>query len=133
VLRLAWLDKLELFALSGSSSLPDLPPTEEEVLLQTVASASGSLFCLLTRAQQCWRSDIWAKLLTFGYPLCDTDSSFMEPSPLLGFEVVKDPGLLNFFVAITSTVRASNHPPPTSSSDRLTHCVALLPVEVPLH
>lgn len=71
VLRLAWLDKLELFALSGSSSLPDLPPTEEEVLLQTVASAS--------------------------------DSSVMEPSPLLGFEVVKDPGLLNFFVAITST------------------------------
>lgn len=58
----------------------------------------------------------------------------MEPSPLLGFEVVKDPGLLNFFVAITSTVRASNHPPPpTSISDRLAHCVALLPVEVPLH
>src|SRR3989344_8827996 len=52
VLRLAWLDKLELFALSGSSSLPDLPPTEEEVLLQTVASASGSLLCSLTRAQQ---------------------------------------------------------------------------------
>lgn len=41
MLRLAWLDKLELFALSGGSSLPDLPPTEEEVLLQTVASASG--------------------------------------------------------------------------------------------
>lgn len=41
MLRLTWLDKLEQFALAGGSSLPDLPVTQEEVLLQTVPSVPG--------------------------------------------------------------------------------------------
>jgi hypothetical protein len=50
MLQLAWLDRLEQFALSGSSSLPDLPPTEEEVLLQTVASSGTHTLNLLYEA-----------------------------------------------------------------------------------
>lgn len=50
----------------------------------------------------------------------------MEPSPLLGFEVVKDPGLLNFFAAITSTVRASNHSVPPQRVSRTGSLTALL-------
>jgi len=41
LLRLSWLDKLEQFSQSSDSQLPELPPSELEILLHTVPSLSG--------------------------------------------------------------------------------------------
>jgi len=69
LLRLSWLDKLEQFSQSSDSQLPELPPSELEILLHTVPSLSDSPG---------------------------------EPAPLLGFAVLRNAAMHNYWIAITS-------------------------------